>query len=225
MIKKKTIIAVLLSGFVLANAAALPVTQASPANGGPPECQPDKMIQRMVDDWGVEKTDVDKYLQQGVNPHDLMHAALVAKAGNKSLPEVLSLKTLANTWSDVEQSWGITKQQIRALRDDMLAVKMAKDLSIPKETVVDLLQAGYIPPDIEMASVLAKSTQKPVTDILSLKKINNNWSDVAQSLGVDPETFRQNLEKHHSPMPGPGMHGPGHPGPCMDDMYGGPDRS
>ncbi|MEN6565497.1 MAG: hypothetical protein ABFC57_04285 [Veillonellales bacterium] len=225
MIKKKIVIAVLLSGFVLASLVILPVTQASPATGEPAACGPNMMLQRMADDWGLEKTAVEKYLQQGVNPHDLMHAALVAKAANKSLPEILSLKTLANTWGDVEQSLGITTQQIRALHEEMLAAKMAGDLSVPKGTVLALLKSGYIPPDIEIAAILAKNTQKPIPDILSLKKINNSWSDVAQSLGVDQETFRQSLAKNHSFMPGPGMHGPdSQPGPSMDDMYSGADR-
>lgn len=224
MKKGKTCIALLLSGFVFAS-ASLPFTETVSASNKPPECGPQVVAQRMAADWGVGKNDIETYLQQGVNPHDLMHGAILAKASNKPLTEILSMKTLANTWDDVEQSLGITKQQIQGIREDMVATKMANDLSVAKSTIVDLLKYGYIPPDIDAAAVLAKSTQKPILEILSLKKINNSWSDVAQSLGIDQDTFRQTLEKHHGFMSGPGMHGPdnGHPGPAMDGMYGGPD--
>lgn len=222
---KKTLVALLMGVFVLTGIAVPYTTYASPNNSRLPDRGPgpDGMVQAISDDFGLSRDEVSRYMRQGVNPHDMMLAALTAKASGKSLTDVLAMKTLANTWGDVEQSLGIAKEQIRELHEDIIATKLAKNLSISKEQVQDLMKSGYMPPDIEAAATLAKASKKPLTDVLSMKKINNRWSDVAQALGIDPETFRQEMFKNHPMMPAPDMHGPGHPGGGMDDMPGGPN--
>lgn len=222
---KKTLVALLLGVFVLTGVVIPYTAQANPNNNQPPAHGPgpDLMVQALSDDFGLNRDEVSKYLHQGVNPHDMMLAAMLSKASGKSLTDVLAMKTLANTWGDVEQSLGIAKEQIRDLHEDMIATKMAKSLSVSKDNVLDLMKSGYIPQDIATAAILAKKTQKPIADILSMKKINNQWSDVAQALGIDQETFRQEMIQNHAMMPNPEMHGPGgHPGNGMEDMRGEP---
>jgi hypothetical protein len=207
MIRKKLFVTFLLEIFVLVGVVT---AQANPIKDTPPNYGPDRMVQHISDDFGLNRDEISKYMYQGDKPHDLMHAALLSKISDKSLVDVLSMKTLANTWSDVENSLGITKEQLHALHEDMIATKMAKDLSISKEKVLDLMDSGYIPPDITIAVILAKDTQKPINDILSMKKINNKWSDVLKTLGIDKEIFMQGMQKSHI-MPKPEMHGAGGP--------------
>jgi hypothetical protein len=219
VIKKKRLVTFLLGIFVLAGVVT---AQANPSKGTPPNCGPDMMVPQLSDDLGLDSVKISNYISQGDNPHDLVHAALSSKISGKSLVDVLSMKTLANTWEDVDLSLGITKEQLHALHNDILATKMARNLSISKKEVLDLINSGYIPPDITVAAMLAKDTQKPINDILSMKKINNKWSDVLETLGVDKENFMQDMQKKHV-MPGPEMHGPGIPpfmGPAV--MFEGP---
>jgi len=205
---KKILTTLLLGIFILAGTGTPCITQANPSNCNLPDFGPDLMVKRISDDFGVNSDEISKYMHQGVAPHDLIHAALLSKSSGKSITDILAMKTLANTWNDVETSLGITVEQLHALHEDMLATKMSKDLSISKEKILTVIQSGYLPPDIEMAAQLANNTPKSLADILSLKKINNSWSDVAQTLGIDKEKFIQDIKKNHM-MPNLEMRGPG----------------
>ena len=212
VVKKKMLATILLSALVLASTA---VTQAA-ANECPPLGPgPDMMIQRMADDWGVNKDELSKYMRQGVNPHDLDQAATLAKLSGKSLPDILTMKNLANTWKEVEDLLGVSPEQIHTWHLNRLAAKLAGNLSVSQDRILALVKQGYQPPDISLAAMLAQNIdqQKSIEEVLSLKKINNEWPEVAKSLGVSDEIFRQDQEKLRCFAPGP--HGPGpqgHPG-------------
>lgn len=202
MLRKKFAILALTGLFMLVGALAPFAIQASPA----PERPPGMMAQRLADVFGIEQTEAAKYLQQRVNPRDILHAALLAKASGKSLTDVMQMKTLANTWKEVRQSLGVTPEELRLLRRDIIAGQGEKILAIPKQSTLVLLQQGYHPRDIVMANILSRETQRPVTDILALKQINNKWLDIAEQLGVDKETLkndlREDLRKLHQAFPG-----------------------
>ncbi len=200
----------------LAGVAAAPfIAQAAAqpeATNNPPghhfQVDPDKAAQRLADNFGVSKDEVLKYQQQGVNFRDLSKASLLAKASGKSLAEIMAAKTTANTWKDVAQSLGVTKEKMQAVRQDIAASRLESKLGIPKQSSLELLQQGYHLRDIAVANKLAANTGKSVTDVLALKKINNRWSDVAQTLGVDDNTFRQDMKDLRGAFPHRGM--PGH---------------
>ena len=220
---KKVLARMLIGLFLLSGIAISSVTYANPKNNHPPMQgpSPDFFAQTFSNDFNLDYDEVSTYFHQGVNPHDMMVAASIAKVSNRSLTKVLSLKTLANTWNDVGQSLGVTKEQIREFGNDMMATKLSKDVSASKDEVLDLIKSGYMPHDIVMAEILSKETQKGATNILSMKKINNRWSEVAQSLGVDNESFNQDLQKYHI-MRSPDMHQP-HPPFCgPENMFQGP---
>jgi len=221
MVGKKYLIAVLVGAFVITGVAVPFITRAADKPGGqPPDRGPDMMAQSVAQEFGLSKDEVEKYMHQRVAPHELMHAAMLAKISGKPFAEILSMKNLANTWPDVEQSLGVTKEQIKAVMEESRAAKLASQLNIAQDAVAGLLKDGYHPHDIAAAAKLAQATQKPITEILAMKTINNQWPDVARSLGVDP-----NAVKPDKPEMGPGMpmHGPqGGPGPCPP---GGPEMN
>jgi len=158
---------------------------------------PDKMAQKIADTFGVDKQIVLNYHNQGINFKDLSKAALLAKASGKPLKDVMAAKTYDNTWKDVAGSLGVTKEKIAAVRQDIAAVKLEKQLGIAKQTSLQLLHQGYRSHDIAIASQLAKNTGKPISDILGMRKINNTWEDVAQNIGVNDTTFRQDMGNLH----------------------------
>jgi hypothetical protein len=199
MSTKKILVISLLGIFLLAGVLTPYITQAAQptATSTEQQCGPGMMVQRLASNLGIDENDAAKYIHQGVKPRDLAHASLLAKASNKTLPEVLQMKTLANTWQDVRDSLGVTKEQLKALRQDMLATRVESKLAIPKDTTLSLLQQGYRVRDIEMAGLLAQNTNQAIGDVLAAKKINNRWNDVATNLGVDETTFKQDLAKIH----------------------------
>ncbi len=207
-LNKKSIIGLALGVFVLAGLFSPLATQAAdpnaynqPVPGHHQKLDPEKIAQEMADTFGVNKDDVLKYQQQGIRMHDLFRASFLAKASGKSLKEVMETKTASNTWKDVAQSLGVTKEKMKAARQDIASTRLEKKLSIPKQTSLDLMQQGYQPRDIAVASKLADNTGKPISDILSMRKINNTWHDVAQSLGVDDNTFKQDMKDIRAAFP------------------------
>lgn len=197
---KKRMLGLVAGGVLLAGAISPFVVQAAeqcnfrPPAMGHQQMDPDRMAQHIADKFGVSKEEVLAYEKRGVHFKDLNHASLLAKASGKTLKDVMQIKTLDNTWKDVAQSLGVTKEQIKAVHQDMAATNLESKLSIPKQTSLDLMQQGYRSHDIAAANELSKNTSKPISDILSMRKINNTWYDVAQSLGVDEDTFKQDMK-------------------------------
>jgi hypothetical protein len=223
MYGKKNLVAVLVGTFIMVGVAIPYIGEAAPMQGEPPKCGPDMMIQRMTDDFGLNKDEVAKYVNQKVDHRELMHAAMLTKISGKSLTDILSMKTLAKTWEDIEQTLGVTKEQIHAFRENAIATKLASNLAVSKDVVAALMKKGYHPNDISVATILSKETKKPLAKILSMKAINNSWSDVAKSLGVNEAALRQDLDKYRESMPGVKGAGPGNCGPDMMGMRdGGP---
>jgi hypothetical protein len=198
---KKRILGLVAGGVLLAGTISPFIAQAAEqCNFNPREMMghhqmdPDKMAQHIADQFGVSKEDVLSFEKQGVHFKDLYKASLLAKASGKSLKEVMQTKTLDNTWRDVAASLGVTKEQIRAIHQDIAAARLETKLEIPKQTSLELMQQGYRSRDIAVANELSKNTSKPISDILTMRKINNTWYDVAQSLGVDEDVFKQDMK-------------------------------
>lgn len=168
---------------------------------------PDQIAQRIADTYGVNKDDVLKYCNDGVKFKDISKASLLAKAGNKSIKEVMEVKTYDNTWKDVAQSLGITKEQMKAAHNDIAATRLETKLQISKQTSLDLLQQGYRAHDIAVANALSNNAGKSINDVLAMKKINNTWHDVATDLGVDDNTFQQDVKTLRTAFHHEGFHG------------------
>jgi len=134
-------------------------------------------------------------------------AAVLAEASGKSLRDVMALKNPDISWKDVALSLGVTKEQIKAVHQDIAAIKLENKFSIPNQTGLDLLRQGYHPRHIAIANILSKKTGKSINDILGMKKINNAWYDVANDLGVDNTAFMQELKELKAAFPRRAGHG------------------
>ena len=158
------------------------------------QMSPDKIAQHLSDAFGIDQTTILHYNSTGMSFKDISRAAFLANASGKSLDDVISYKTADNTWKDVATTMGITKEEIHAARHNMIANGLNKKIGLDKQVTLNLLNQGYHPQDIAIASQLGKNTNKEISDVLSLKKINNRWSDVAIILGVDKETFKNDMK-------------------------------
>lgn len=211
---KKKILGVTTAVAIMAGTLSPFVVQASPQNdnGDRPafvqhhRFNKDQLAQNIFDTFGVDKQEVLQYEQNEVRPHDLFKAAFLAKAGQKSLKEVMQTKTFDNTWKDVAASLGISKEDMKAARNDIAATRLENKLQISKDTSLDLLQQGYRSRDIAVANSLANNTGKSISDILAAKKINNTWADVAASVGVDDAAFQQDMQTIHQALRPAGFH-------------------
>lgn len=194
--------------FIMAAAASPFIVQASEIEQPPAgqhqkdqkglknhQVNPEQAAQRLSDVFGIDKATILKYNADGMSFKDIGKAAFLANASGNSLADVMSHKTPDNKWKDVAKTMGITKEQMKDTRQNMVANRLNKKIGLDKQTTLDLLHDGYHVRDIGMSSELAKNTSKPIVEVLSLKKINNTWSDVATTLGVDKETFKKDAQE------------------------------
>lgn len=207
---KKNIIVAAAGALILAGACGLYAVKAHPGHSYDrtaihQKCiSPDQQAQKMAETFGIDKREILNYFEQGTCFRDLSRAAFLAKASNQSLQQVIALKTPDNTWKNVAESLGITPEKAKAARQDMMAGRLEK-LHIAKQNSLDLMQQGYRPHDIAMAQELAENTGKTASDILDMRKINNTWRDVAQTLGVSEEIFKQDMQNIREVFPHKGM--------------------
>lgn len=203
ILSKNTIAAMVAGTFIMAAAASPFIVQASeikqPSNGQHQKFEkhtisPEQSAQHLFDAFGIDKATILHYNSTGMNFKDISRAAFLANASGKSLEDIISHKTVNNSWKDVATTMGITKEQTHAARQNMIANGLNKKIGLDKQTTLDLLNQGYHPQDIAMAGQLAKNTNKQISEVLSLKKINNRWSDIATIVGVDKETFKSDMK-------------------------------
>jgi hypothetical protein len=206
MLPKKTLAAVIAGAFIIAGVLSPFIVQAATSQQDRSavehrQVDPDKAAQRIADNFGLDKDTVLKYHTNGIAFRDIGRAALLANAANKSIDEVIGLKTSSNTWKDVAKTLNVTKDQLKTARNTIAANRLNAKLGFDKDTVMNLFEQGYKTRDVAMAGLLAQDTGKTIATVLDMKKINNTWRDVANSLGVDNATQKQDMQKLQQAFP------------------------
>ena len=200
LVSKKTVAIFVLGVFALAGAALSPLAQANGAEKARPALEkrqhdPAKAAQRLAETYGISKDTVLTRVNSGASIRDIHRAAFLAKASGKTFDEVLDLKTGDNTWKDVTNNLGVTKEQTKATFHGLSADRLSAKLGFDRATVLGLLEQGYRTRDIAVAGLLADNADKTPASVLEMKKINNTWRDVADSLGISDETLKQDMLK------------------------------
>jgi len=214
LLKKQILLA--LAGVVITTATVIPLNTTYAAahdnNGANPTqqeaCGPqhhhfdaNKMAQDVSDTFGVEKKDVVYYVNEGVRPHEIFTASFFAKASGRSLKQVMEIKAQNGDWKEVIQKLNLSKDELKATKNDIVSTKLEKTLKMPKNDSLALLKNGYRVKDIAVADELSNNTKKPIQDILNMKAINNSWDDVAKNLGVSEDTWKTDMENVHTMFP------------------------
>ena len=198
------------------------VERQCPAGGPQRQMDSSEMAKHISEQFGVSESEVKDALDAKTDFRNIGRAAMLAKISNKSFSDVLGMKTDSNSWRDVADSLGVTRDQIRSERQSMTADRIAAKGTIEKDAALSLLENGYQPRDIEKAALLAKESGKDVQSVLDLKKINNRWSDVAEQLGVSKDVLHQDRDGHKG-FRGD-RRGPAGPDqPCFGGPEGAPD--
>ena len=193
LFNKNKFAAISLSVLLLGSLAAPFVAEAAERAPQPRfeqrEASPEKM-RDFAAKLGISQTELDNCRAKGVSPRDLGHAAMLAKLSGKSLHEIMLAKNLDTSWKELAASLGISEEQLKAARLEMMAERLEQKTKLAKTTALDLLQKGYHPRDIGTANLIAAKSGKSVDEVLNQKKINNSWQDVAQSFGVNFNELR-----------------------------------
>lgn len=209
-LKKKILAGILSGAILLSGGIALNDAQAAHFNGkGRPHFEQfdgqherpqltDEQIlefsQKIADYYGVDQSEVAAALSEDAHFGDIKHAATLAKLSGRSFSEVYAMK---NDWHQVAEKLGVTREQFDAFMKDEMLGRLAQESKLDKNTVQKLLDDGYNPHDICAAGIIASESGKSVKNVLSKRKINNSWQDVAKEFNVDAKKLFG--EHHHRP--------------------------
>ncbi|MCH3959990.1 MAG: Tat pathway signal sequence domain protein [Selenomonas sp.] len=224
---KKKMVAGIVAGAVLLGTGYGALAQTAEANsskdtqshhmmkqgqkGQPPQMNADEAAKHIHETFGVDESQVKEAINAKKDFHDIGQAAMLSKLSGKSFKDVLAMKTDSNNWQDIGKSLGVTREQVHEQMNEMTAEHIAQKGNIDQAAALALLKNGYHSQDINAASILAKQSGKDIQSVLDMKKINNNWNDVAEQLGVDKSVLRPNKDAKGGPQGGPD-----------GDMMGGP---
>ncbi|MBR2519081.1 MAG: hypothetical protein IKE46_04760 [Selenomonadaceae bacterium] len=143
-------------------------------------------VNHLSAEYGVDSAQVEQALKNGVHIRDVQYAAIISKLSGKSFSEVLAMKM---DWLQVAKKLGVTREQFENFYREKMSEKLAQDAFTDVKTVQSLIKDGYNPQDIIIAGKIANAAGKDIKSVLSKRKINNTWIDVAKSFGVDAHKF------------------------------------
>ena len=143
-------------------------------------------VKHLSEEYGADPAQVEEALKNGVHIHDVQYAAILSKLSGKSFSDVLAMKL---DWYQVAEKLGVTREQLEEFHRQQMSAKLAKESFTDVKTVQSLLKDGYHPQDIAVAGKIANAAGKDIKSVLSKRKINNTWGDVAKSFGLDAHKF------------------------------------
>lgn len=153
---------------------------------------------QLADFYGVNQSEVATALKNHVHFEDIRMAAQLAKISGRSFSDVLAMKV---DWQQVAEKLGVTREQMDEYMKTERLDGLAQRSKLDKKTVESLLNENYAPQDITIAGIIANSSEKNVKSVLSKRKLNNSWEDVAKEFGVDlQKVMRPEHERGRAPQ-------------------------
>ena len=135
-------------------------------------------------------------MRDGVHIGDIRQAAVLSKLSGKNFSDVLAMKV---DWPQIADKLGVTREQFMEFFKQERDEHFAKMADTDVKTFKALLKDGYHPHDITIAGKIAKAAGKDIKSVLSKRKINNTWDDVAKSYGVDMKKIMPPPPPGHAP--------------------------
>lgn len=199
-LKQKIIAGILSGALILGGSMAVNSVYADPPSGQHQRHERPQMTDEQLNEYaksyaeyyGVNQAEIVAALKNNVHFEDIRMAATLAKLSGKSFSEVLAMKV---DWRQVAEKLGVSREQMDDLRQSEMLEGLAERSKLDKKTVESLLKQNYEPHDIGIAGLIANASGKDVKSVLSKRKLNNSWEDVAKEMGVD-------LQKIMPPGPG-----------------------
>ena len=150
-------------------------------------------VKHLSEVYGVDKAQIESALTRGVHIHDVQQALILSKLSGKNFSDVLAMKV---DWPQVAEKLGVKREQVEEFHRQQMLEMLAHNSGVDTKTAESLLKDGYKPKDITIAGKIAQAAGKDIKSVLGKRKINNTWSDVAKSFGVDIRKF---MPKHEQP--------------------------
>lgn len=139
---------------------------------------------KLQEAYGYRYSEMLRLLNNGHSYGEMNTACLYAYLSGASVEKVLQLRQPA-TWGRVRVQLGLTPKVYAERYMQYQASYLPADSSVDRTTALQYLQQGYPLSDILQAGRLAQRSGRSIAEILPLRTVTCDWSQVEQRLGLE----------------------------------------
>ena len=139
---------------------------------------------KLQEAYGYRYSEMLRLLNNGHSYGEMNTACLYAYLSGVPVEKVLQLRQPA-TWGRVRVQLGLTPKVYAERYMQYQASYLPADSSVDRTTALQYLQQGYPLSDILQAGRLAQRSGKSIAEILPLRTVTCDWTQVEQRLGLE----------------------------------------
>ena len=139
---------------------------------------------KLQEAYGYRYSEMLRLLNNGHSYGEMNTACLYAYLSGAPVEKVLQLRQPA-TWGRVRVQLGLTPKVYAERYMQYQASYLPADSSVDRTTALQYLQQGYPLSDILQAGRLAQRSGKSIAEILPLRTVTCDWTQVEQRLGLE----------------------------------------
>lgn len=139
---------------------------------------------KLQEAYGYRYSEMLRLLNNGHSYGEMNTACLYAYLSGAPVEKVLQLRQPA-TWGRVRVQLGLTPKAYAERYMQYQASYLPADSSVDRTTALQYLQQGYPLSDILQAGRLAQRSGRSIAEILPLRTVTCDWSQVEQRLGLE----------------------------------------
>lgn len=139
---------------------------------------------KLQEAYGYRYSEMLRLLNNGHSYGEMSTACLYAYLSGAPVEKVLQLRQPA-TWGRVRVQLGLTPKVYAERYMQYQASYLPADSSVDRRTALQYLQQGYPLSDILQAGRLAQRSGKSIAEILPLRTVTCDWTQVEQRLGLE----------------------------------------
>ena len=138
---------------------------------------------KLQEAYGYRYSEMLRLLNNGHSYGEMNTACLYAYLSGAPVEKVLQLRQPA-TWGRVRVQLGLTPKVYAERYMQYQASYLPADSSVDRRTALQYLQQGYPLSDILQAGRLAQRSGRSIAEILPLRTVTCDWTQVEQKLGL-----------------------------------------
>ena len=149
-----------------------------------PQLSNAEAVAKLQETYGYRYSEMLRLLNNGHSYGEMNTACLYAYLSGAPVEKVLQLRQPA-TWGRVRVQLGLTPKVYAERYMQYQASYLPADSSVNRTTALQYLQQGYPLSDILQAGRLAQRSGRSIAEILPLRTVTCDWSQVEQRLGLE----------------------------------------
>lgn len=137
--------------------------------------------------YGLSASDIDAWHARGYSDLDIAMAANAAMKAGVTTAQILALRDQGKSWADIAQQYNMSTADLFALGPAAMSPeemafnrRMLMDTyGLTSSDIDNFMRQGYTVSDISLAASVAARANRPVADVLALRRQGMSWTQIA----------------------------------------------